>query len=195
MKLSERVKAILFRPKQEWPVIADESADVAGLYKNYILILAAIGPVASIIGMSIVGMPIPMVGTFRVPIGTALTSAIVRYILSLAGVYLLALVINGLAPSFSGEKNQIQAFKVATYSSTPMWIIAVLSIIPALSRLQILGLYSVYLLYLGLPVLMKSPKEKTLGYTIVVIIITIVIWLIIGAISSAFISHPGIGLR
>lgn len=194
MNLSERVKAILFRPIQEWPVIATEPMDVSGLYKEYILILAAIGPVASIIGMSIVGVSIPMVGTFRVPFGTALISAIVRYILSLVSVYVVALIINALAPSFSGEKNQLQAFKVATYSSTPIWVVGILSLIPALGGLQILGLYSIYLLYLGLPVLMKSPKEKSIGYTVVVVIVTIVIWLIIGVISSAFISYPGVRL-
>lgn len=192
MNLTERVKAILIRPKQEWPVISTEATDVSGLYKNYILILAAIGPVASIIGMSIFGVGIPMVGTFRVPIATSFASAVVTYILSLVGVYVLALIIDALAPSFSGEKNKNQAFKVAAYSNTPIWIVGIFSLIPALGVLRILGLYSIYLLYLGLPVLMKSPKEKSLGYTIVVIIVNIIIMVIIGAIAGAFIHYPGL---
>ncbi|RKX70900.1 YIP1 family protein [candidate division WOR-3 bacterium] len=195
MDLKARVKAILFRPKEEWPVIAGESTNVSELYQRYILILAAIGPVASIIGMSIVGVTVPMIGTFRVPLGTSLASAIVRYIISVISVYILALIIDALAPSFAGEKNRLQALKVAAYSLTPFWVVGILSLIPALGFLQILGLYSFYLLYLGLPVLMKSPKEKSLGYTIVVIIVMILISLIIGAISGAFVSYPGAGLR
>ena len=190
MNLSERVKGILLKPKQEWQVIAGETTPIPDLYKNYIAILAAIGPVASIIGMSIVGISLPFMGSFRIPLTTSVASAIVHYILTLVGVYILALVIDGLAPSFSGEKSMNQAFKVATYTYTPGWVVGVIAIIPALSPLGILGLYGLYLLYLGLPVLMKSPKEKSLGYTIAIIIAAILIFVVISFISRVFISYP-----
>ncbi len=50
-----RVKAILMTPKTEWPIIAAETTTVADLYKNYVIILAAIPAIAMFIGMSIVG--------------------------------------------------------------------------------------------------------------------------------------------
>jgi len=190
MNLSERVKGILLNPKQEWQTIAKEATAIPELYKSYVAILAAIGPVASIIGMSIVGVSIPFVGSFRVSIFTSISSAIVHYVLTLVGVYVLALIIDGLAPTFSGQKNLTQAFKVAAYSHTPGWVVAVVGIIPSLSPLMILGLYGFYLLYLGLPVLMESPKEKSMGYTIAVIIAAIIIFMLIGFISHAFISYP-----
>jgi hypothetical protein len=195
MNISERVKAILLRPKQEWQAISGETTTIPELYRNYIVILAAIGPVASIIGMSMVGIHLPFVGSFRVPITTSIASGIVHYILTLVGVYVLALIIDALAPTFSGEKNMNQAFKVATYSFTPGWVVAIVALIPSLSPLGILGLYGLYLLYLGLPVLMKSPKEKSVGYTIAVIIAAIVIFLVIGFISRSFVSYPMPGMR
>jgi len=194
MNLSERVKGILLKPKQEWQTISKETTAILELYKTYVVILAAIGPVASIIGMSLVGISIPFVGSFRVSIFTSISSAIVHYILTLVGVYVLALIIDGLAPTFSGRKNLNQAFKVAAYSYTPGWVVGVVGIIPSLSPLMILGLYGLYLLYLGLPVLMESPKEKSLGYTIAVIIAAIVIFMVIGFISRAFISYPTPGM-
>jgi len=194
MNLSERVKGILLKPKQEWQTISGEATTIPELYKTYVVILAAIGPVASIIGMSLVGISIPFAGLFRVSIFASISSAVVHYILTLVGVYILALIIDALAPSFSGEKSMNQAFKVATYSYTPGWIVGVVGIIPALSPLMILGLYGLYLLYLGLPVLMKSPQEKSLGYTIAVIIAAIVIFIVIGFISRAFISYPTPGM-
>jgi hypothetical protein len=194
MNLSERAKRILLKPKEEWQTISGETTSIPELYKAYIAILAAIGPVASIIGMSIVGIRLPFVGSFRVSIFTSIASAVVHYILMLVGVYVLALIIDGLAPRFSGEKNINQAFKVATYSYTPGWIAAIFWIIPSLSPLGILGLYGLYLLYLGLPVLMKSPKEKSLGYTVAVIIAAIVIFVVIGFISRAFVSYPRPGM-
>ena len=85
MNLSERVKAILLNPKQEWQTISKEATTIPELYKSYVAILAAIGPVASIIGMSIVGITIPFAGSFRVSIFTSISSAIVHYILTLVG--------------------------------------------------------------------------------------------------------------
>jgi hypothetical protein len=194
MNLSERVKGILLKPKQEWQTISGEATTIPELYKTYVVVLAAIGPVATIIGMSIVGVRLPFVGSFRVPITTSIASGIVHYILTLVGVYILALIIDGLAPRFSGEKNINQAFKVAAYSHTPGWVVGILWIIPSLSPLGILGLYGLYLLYLGLPVLMKSPQEKSLGYTVAVIIAAIVIFVVVGFISRAFISYPTAGV-
>jgi hypothetical protein len=190
MNLGERVKGILLKPKQEWQTISKETIAIPELYKTYVVILAAIGPVASIIGMSLVGIRIPFVGSFRVSIFTSISSAVVHYILTLVGVYVLALIIDGLAPTFSGRKSLNQAFKVAAYSYTPGWVVGVVGIIPSLSPLMILGLYGLYLLYLGLPILMESPKEKSLGYTIAVIIAAIVIFVVISYISRVFISYP-----
>jgi hypothetical protein len=185
MNLIERVQGILLKPKQEWQTIAGEATPIPELYKTYVIILAAIGPVASIIGMSFVG-----IHGFRFSLASSLTSGVVSYILTLVGVYVLALVIDALAPTFSGQKNITQAFKVAAYSYTPGWVLGVLLIIPAFSPLMILGLYGLYLLFLGLPALMKSPQEKSLGYTVAVVVAAIVIFIVIGYISRAFISYP-----
>ena len=194
MDVSGRVKGILLRPKQEWQTIDGESTTITELYRNYVVILAAIGPVASIIGMSIVGIRLPLSGSFRVSFFTSLSSAVVHYVLTLVGVYVLAVIIDALAPTFSGEKNIRQAFKMAAYSFTPGWIVGIVALIPSLSPLGILGLYGLYLLYLGLPVLMKSPQEKSLGYTIAVIIAAVIIFVLIGFISHAFISYPTPGV-
>jgi hypothetical protein len=193
MALAERVKRILLNPKEEWAVIDAESATVSGLYTGYIIPLAAIGPIAQAIGYSVFGVSVPFSGTtFRTPVGTALTGAVVTFALTLAGVYVLALVIDALAPSFNGTRNQIQALKVAAYSSTASWLAGIFALLPGLRVLGILGLYSLYLLYLGLPVLMKSPPEKALGYTVVVIVAAIVLFFLVGLVAGRFVS-PVIG--
>ncbi len=186
----ERVKKILLQPKQEWPVIDAEATSVGALYTGYIAPLAAIGPIASIIGSSIFGVSVPFVGTYRVGFGVAFRQGIVQYVLALVGVYVLALIIDALAPNFSGQKNRIQALKVAAYSSTAAWVAGIFGLIPALAILGLLGLYSLYLLYLGLPVLMKAPQEKAMSYTVVVIICAIVLFLIIGVITARFGVRP-----
>lgn len=192
MSIVERAKNILLTPSEEWNKIDQESTDTGRLYVGYIMPLAAIGPVASVIGMSMVGMSF-MGTTYRIPLGSALAHAVVSYALSLAGVFILALIIDALAPTFAGTKSQTQALKVAAYSSTAAWLAGIFAILPMFAVLSLFGLYSLYLLYLGLPVLMKSPQDKALGYTVVVIIAAIVIWIIIGAITASIVHYPMVG--
>ena len=195
MSLMERAKNILLQPKAEWPVIEKEQTTTGALYTGYIIPLAAIGPVAQIIGWSVIGMSLPFVGSFRVPIGYAGRAAVVAYVGALLGTFVLALIIDGLAPTFGGQKNQMQALKVAAYSSTAAWVAGIFSLFPPLAILSLLGLYSLYLLYLGLPVLMKAPEDKALGYTVVVIICAIVLYIVIAAITRQFMWRPtGMGL-
>jgi len=99
-------------------------------------------------------------------------------------VYVFALIIDALAPSFGGEKNFLQAFKVAAFAPTASWLAGIFSILPALSILGILGLYSLYLLYVGLPRLMKTPPEKAMVYTVVVIIAGIVLSVVVGMVAA-----------
>ena len=190
MNLAERAKNILLQPVQEWSIIDKEPGSAAELYKSYIVPLAAIGPVASIIGLSIFGIGVPVGGSFRPTLTSAIGWAVTAYVFALIGTYVLALVIDALAPTFHGAKNTFQALKVAAYSSTAAWLAGIFNLIPSLALLHILGLYSVYLLYLGLPVLMKAPQEKAVPYTIVVIIAAIVIFGVITALSSCFLTRP-----
>ncbi len=193
MNIVERVKNILLKPKDEWGVIATETHTVQGLYTRYVMILAAIPAVAAFIGMSVVGVS-GFGASYRLPIAAGLAQMVVQYLLSLGSVYLIALLIDALAPSFGGEKNFMQAFKVAAFFPTASWVAGVFAIIPALGILALLGgLYSLYLLYLGLPRLMKAPDEKAIPYTVVVIIVAIVIMVVIGAASSLLVPSSARG--
>jgi hypothetical protein len=194
MNLVERVRQLLLSPRTEWEVIEAEPTTPAALYTGYVMPLAAIGPVAQVIGYTVFGITVPFLGRFRVPIGSAITTAIVTYILTLIGTYLLGLIIDGLGPTFGAQRNPTQALKVAAYSSTPAWLAGVFALVPALGWLQILGLYSVYLLYLGLPTLMKVPRDKAPGYTVVVVVASIVLFMLIGFIAGRFLAVPTAGM-
>lgn len=181
--LVERAKSILLQPSATWAVIDDEPATIGGLYKGYAIPLALIPAVAGLIGAIVFGYG--MFGfNYKPTIVSALVYTVVSFGVSLASVYLLALIINGLAPSFGGTKNQIQAFKVAVYSSTASWLAGIFMIYPPLGILGLLGLYSLFLLHRGLPILMKAPQEKATTYTVVVVIAAIVLSIITAAILS-----------
>ena len=191
MGLVDRAKNILLTPATEWAAIDAETTSIKDLYMGYAVVLAAIRPIASIIGFGLIGARIPFGGgTYRWPLDTALEYAVVAYALSLGGVFVFALIIDALAPTFGGQKNQLQALKVAIYASTASWVAGVFIVIPALAILGLAGLYSLYLLYAGLPVLMKSPKDKAMGYTVVSIICAIVLYFVLAILAGTVVSVP-----
>lgn len=164
--LLARVKGILLQPTREWPRIAGEAETPAGLYKRYILVLAALPPVFGFIKYSLIGQH--TLGVYlRGSILGGLWSMLLGYLVSLVTVYIMAHIVNTLAPTFEGRKNLMQALKVTAYAWTAAWVAGIAVVVPWLGWL--IGLagmaYSIYLLYLGLPQTMQCPREKSLGYT------------------------------
>ncbi|MFL5127886.1 MAG: Yip1 family protein [Microvirga sp.] len=165
MNLVDRVRNILLTPRTEWAVIDAEPASIQELYARYVIPLTLVPAVAGFIGGSIVGIGFPGVGTIRVGVLAGLFGAVLQFGLLLAFVYILALVINELALMFGGRMDIVAAFKAAAYSSTPAWLAGVFSIVPVFAFLSVVGLYSLYLLYLGLPRLMRAPDNRAVADT------------------------------
>jgi hypothetical protein len=192
--LIERAKRILLSPRSEWPVIAAEPKTARDIYLGYVAPLAAIGAIASFIGVTTFGVSVPLLGTMRTPIVPALFGAVLHYALTFVGVFVCALIVDVLAPTFGGQKDALRALKVTAYSFTAAWVAALVTVIPALGFIAVLGaLYGLYLLYLGLPVLMRNPEDKSIGYTIVVVICAIVLMFIISLVSAGVIGVMGYG--
>ena len=166
-----RAKSILLTPRAEWQVIAAETDTIRGIYTGYIMILAAIPAVKLLLSSRFLGVSI-------------LPIVITTYVLSLAGTFLVALIVDALAPTFGGQKDRVQALKVVAYAYTAAWVAAIIGIVPGLGLLSALAglIYGLYLLYLGLPFTMKCPAEKSLGYTVVTVIVAIVVSIVLGLI-------------
>ena len=177
-----RAKRILLEPKLEWDRIDVEPASIGGIFRGWVLPLAAIPAVAMLIGSLAFGYGAFGI-TYRPTIMSAVATAIIGYVLSVVGVFVLSLIIDWLAPNFGGTRNRVQATKVAAYSMTASWLAGIFNLIPALSILALLGLYSLYLLYLGLPRLMKTPEDKGMSYTAVTIVAAIVLYFVIGLLT------------
>jgi hypothetical protein len=125
-----RAQAILISPAAEWPKIAERPETVQSLYKDYLIVIAAIPAVFGFLKGSLIGVHIPMVGTYRVGLVSGLVGMVVRYAVSLGAIYLLALIVDALAPNFGGQKNRVQAFKAVAYASTAGAVASAGAIIP-----------------------------------------------------------------
>jgi len=156
MDLLERIKAILVAPEPEWSLIAREPATASSLLVHYVAILAIVPALAHVVGASLVGG--------YAPILPALAGAVITYVASFMAVYGAALIVDLLAPAFGARKNFSSALKLAVYAATPAWLAGIFLIVPGLSFLAVLGLYGAYLLWLGLPIVMRAPADRALAY-------------------------------
>ena len=183
-RLIERVKAIVLTPATEWLVIEREATTAPDIYTGYVAPLAAIGAIASFIGLSVIGIG----GLLRVGFFYGLVHAVLAYLFAFVVVFIVAWLVDTLAPTFGGQRDPLRALKVTAYSYTPAWIAGIVNLVPMLGILGLIAaLYGLYLLYLGLPVLMRCPKDKALPYTAVVVLCAIVIGAILATLSSCFI--------
>ena len=196
-RLLARIKALLLSPSAEWPVIAAEPSSPAAIYRRYVAPLAALGIIAGFIGHTVIGYDVPLLGHVHAGIAAGAGAALLGYLLSFVSVFVIAWLVDVLAPSFGGQRDTLRALKLTAYSYTPAWIAGILQLVPALGMLALLaGCYGLYLLYVGLPVLMRCPKEKSVGYTIVLILCAIVVSVVItvlGSCASAALGLAGTG--
>ena len=188
--LVDRVKNLLMSPNSEWAKIDNESTSIQGLFTGYVMILAAIPAIAMAIGLFLFvprGVVVAGIGvSFGITTTSIIAAALISYVLSLVSVYVMGLIIDGLAPSFGSTKDPVKAMKVAAYYPTAAWVAGALMILPALGVIALLvgGIYSLYLLYLGLPILMKTPQDKQVGYFVVTLVIAIIVLGIINTVGS-----------
>jgi hypothetical protein len=190
----ERVKNIILDPKTEWDVIKTEEATLGNILVSYVIPLSLIPSFAGLIGYSLIGKSIPLIGSFH-SFSWGLSVAISTFLGAIIGVSLSSVIIDALAPSFGSEKNLNKTAQLVAYSYTPAWIAGVLNIIPALSVVGVLaGLYGLYIMYLGLGTIKNTPEDKKVPYIIVSILLIVVLSVVIGIILASILGLFGLGM-
>jgi len=168
MNAARRAKAMLIDPLREWARIEHEAGDPAYLLSRYVAVLALIPALFGFIGTSLIGVIVPGAGAVRTPVFDGLFGAIFGYVMTCATVLLLGLLIELLAPWFGGRRDFDSAFKLAVYSFTPVWLAGIFLVLPGLRFLMLAGLYGVYVLWLGLPRLVKAPEQRSQAFVFLI---------------------------
>jgi hypothetical protein len=197
MSLVNRVKNILLSPAAEWEVIAKETATAGGLFTGYAVPLSAIAPIMSIVFVGLLGIGAGAMALPGVSIGMAFiaTTAAATYAIGLLVLFLMSLIVKAVSSSFNGNPDMVQATKLMTYASTPVWAAGLLSWIPGIGFLVTLAAiaYVVYLIYLGLHPVLGVPQEKLAGFTVVIVLAYIVLSLVLSAILIGIVVTAVIG--
>lgn len=174
-----RAWGLLSNPKAEWEQIRDEETTVPNILIGYVAPLAAIPPIADLIGSALFNRML------QVAPADALVRAIVTWVVSVALVGFLGVLINMIADNFDAEKNELSAQKVAAYALTPSFLSGIFSLWPPLWWLSLFALAAmVFLMYRGLPILMKAPEEGALGYAATVTVAAIVAFVVLFSLAG-----------
>ncbi|MFO7890109.1 MAG: Yip1 family protein [bacterium] len=186
-EIIERVKQISFKTKDTWALIKDEEATVSGIFKNHLLILAAVPALAKFLGRMIIGYQVPFSKSIRLSFGESLITALIEYGFLLLGIWVISKVFSFFAPKFNAQQDDVKSFKLAAYSYFPYLAAGILYIIPSLGVLVgLVGIYCLYILYVGIPIVLDMPKNKVIPFLIVAIVAVILVYIIIGRISGLF---------
>jgi hypothetical protein len=170
---------ILKNPKDCWPRLRSDPRDIPQLYSTYLIPLVGVSAICQFIGQSMVGVPVPLVGTIRVPVISAFISCAMTAAIQLAVVYFGAWLMEQLAPKFNGSAPLEASFKLLAFSMTPGLVAGVLGIYPPLMMLGLFfGLYSLYLLWVGLPAMIDIPAEKRVPFLAAVVVASMAIGIV-----------------
>lgn len=186
----DRVRRILLTPKDEWAAIGADTMDSGGIWKGWVVPLAGLSALAGTVGGIIFGAPFEssaLAESFGIEVMSTMdwiSQGIVGFVISLVGVRLVSFLIQILAPTFGATVTGNTGLRVAAYSYTAAWVAGLFAIIPALALLGILGLYSIYLLHVGLKTLTGVPEDKAVGYTASVFISAFLASLVLGWVGS-----------
>jgi len=194
MNLVARAKNMITNPKVEWNVVAAEQPNVSQIITQYVLPLTLLGAIAAFIGYGLIG--VSMLGVHMGGISLGVYYAINQLVLGILSVFVTAYVVDLLAPSFASEKDFGRSVQLVAYGATPGLLAGLFAILPLLAGIVSIagGIYSIYLWYLGLGPIKKTPEDKKVVYLIVTFLALIVVYVIIGMILSRLLSPVfGIG--
>ncbi len=172
MNLIDRAKNILLTPNAEWPVIAGESATLTSLLTTYVLPLAAIPAIASLLSAMGAGM------------GYGIKSAIITYISSMVGFVITAYVVDFLADKFKSEKDINKSAQLVAYSMTASWVAGILVIVPVIGSLASIAgaIYAIYLMWLGVGPMKKTPDDQRIVYMVITFVVLLGVSIVVGLV-------------
>jgi hypothetical protein len=174
-----RAWGLLREPKKEWEQIKAEETTIPNILIGYVAPLAAIPPICDLIGSALFNR------LLTVEPGEAVVRAFVTWVVTIGLVYFLGVLVNVLADNFDGDKDELAAQKIAAYSLTPSFLSGVFSLWPPLWWISLFALAAmVYIMYRGLPILMKAPPDRALSYAGTVTIAAAVAGIVLFSLAS-----------
>ncbi|MEX0943925.1 MAG: Yip1 family protein [Pseudomonadales bacterium] len=155
---------ILFYPLVEWERIREADGTVIGHYLKYIVPIALLPAIAWYYGSTQVGWQLGA-REIRLTSESAMQIMVLFYISMLLGVGLLGFMVHWMSETYEAHTSTLaKGVAVAAYTCTPLFVVGAIGFYPILWLDILLGCaaaaHTVYLLYVGVPIVMQIPKER-----------------------------------
>lgn len=187
-KLIQEIKETIVTPNQVFARLKNDERSITEITRDFLAYLAAIPAVAGFFGLVVVGQRNGLAQYLHAPLFSGLMWAVVLFVLSIAGIYLISFLVTQLAPQFNSMPDETAAFKLVVYSFVPIFALGIFGLLPSLFGLYILGLYGIYLFYIGCQIMLECPEDKALSFTVVVSLAGILITVLLHRIAASVIA-------
>jgi hypothetical protein len=185
----QHVWGLLSNPVGEWKVIRKEGCPIGRCYVFHIMLLAAIAPVCGYFGTTRVGWQIGAREAIKLTANSAWTIAVLYYLVMLVGVFTLGALIHWMRQTYGAKQPIEHSMALAGYSATPLFLVGVMQLYPALWLNLIIGLpalaYTVFLLFTGVPIMMGISKERGFLFSSAVLAVGLV--MLVGLLAASVI--------
>jgi hypothetical protein len=175
------IKALLliFLPRHTWEQIAAVQRKVSVVFLTYLLPLLLLSTLAECYGLVHWGKPRGAAGHLTTfPLSQAVVFGAGRILMSIIIVLVVAKMMKSLGETFHGRHSIHQVFLLAAYGMSPLFLLRVLNLFPAVSpwATWVVGvILAIMALYHGLPIIMKPDPSHAFGlYFMSCLLMTIV---------------------
>ena len=177
----QHAPGILFSPNSEWNKIAAVAANASNLV--YLLILAVLPAVAWYYGTTQVGWSVGEGEVTKLTQASATRIIILFYLAMVATVIVIGYFTHWMSVSYGAQSTVMKGISVAAYSATPMFIAGLVGFHPLLWIDMLIGVgavsWSLYLLYVGIPIVMNVPKERGFLFASAIVAVCLVMLIVI----------------
>jgi hypothetical protein len=181
-----RIVYLVFRPTAEWDRIAREATSVDALLSRYILPLALLAPIATVIGMKTFDRDWDPVHGYLVPADQIFAAGTATYFATIGSIFVLAAIFSVIAPMFGATRDYLAALKVATYGAIPVMLAGATLLLPVMAIVSMAGLcHTLFLLWIGVRRVLNVPREAEAEFVGISLVLLTLVSVVVGAAASA----------
>jgi hypothetical protein len=170
---------ILFQPTKTWQQMGEMSDSQLKPYIFYPVILAILPAVAWYYGTTQVGWTVQGGEAVKFTGDSAALIAVLFYLAQVVAVWGVGYFVHWMSATYGADSTLTKGLAVAGLCSTPILISGVIGFHPMFWLAFAVGLlvvcWAVYLLYLGIPIVMRIPEERGFLFASAVVGIGLVI--------------------
>ena len=155
-----RILSLVLVPNQAWDEIAREPASVDVLIRRYIVPLALLAPLATVIGMKTFDASWSPAHGYLVPPEAIWAAGATTLFASITSIFLLAGIFVLIAPMYGSSRDYPSALKVATYGAVPVLVAGALLFLPVMVMVSMVALcHTLFLYWIGVRRVLDVPED------------------------------------